>query len=115
MEKGFEYLRKFQPVAAQIVASYDFSMPVNSDSMSPYINRGDIIACSKVNIDDLKPGHIYVVDMDEAAYINRVYEVPGDDGKLNLVSDNAKYPDYCINKSDVYNVYRVIGMIRVVV
>ena len=114
MGKDFICLPQFEPVVAQMAASCDFSMKVNSDCMSPYINRGDIIACSRVQIDGLKFGHIYLVDMGGIAYVNRVYEVPGSEDKIKLVSDNEKYPDYCVNKNDVAGIYRVVGMFRVV-
>ena len=114
MGKDFICLPQFEPVVAQMAASCDFSMKVNSDCMSPYINRGDIIACSRLKDGKLRPGNVYVVDMGGIAYVNRVYEVPGSEDKIKLVSDNEKYPDYCVNKSDVAGIYGVVGMFRVV-
>lgn len=100
-----------KPIVKQF-SKYNFTMLVNTDCMSPYINTGDVIACAEIG-DTIDYGHVYVVDTDGGALIKRVYQVQGNDSVLDLVSENPTYPDFLLDKEKVIGMYRVVGLLRV--
>ena len=100
-----------KPVIRQF-SKYNFTMLVNTDCMSPYINTGDVIACAEIG-DTIDYGHVYVVDTDGGALIKRVYQCEETDTVLNLISENPTYPDFLIDKKKVIEMYRVVGLLRV--
>lgn len=100
-----------KPIVKQF-SKYNFTMLVNTDCMSPYINTGDVIACAEIG-ETIDYGHVYVVDTDGGALIKRVYQVQGNDSVLYLVSENPTYPDFILDKQKIIGMYRVVGLLRV--
>ena len=93
---------------------YDFTLVLNDDSMAPKYWKGDEIALRKVDILDfnyIEWGHEYVIDtMKLGPRFKIIYEK---ESSLVLRScDMERYPDFLVPKSEVYAIYRVVGMIR---
>jgi len=89
--------------------AYDYTMIVKGDSMEPKFEGGDEIAIKKVT-DYIEWGKVYVLDTRDGAVIKRLYDAQE---KYRCVSYNKEYPDFEVNKVDVFGVYRVVGLIRI--
>lgn len=88
---------------------YDCTMIVKGDSMEPKFEGGDEIAIRKV-CDVIEWGKTYVLDTRDGAVLKRLYD-SGD--KFKCVSFNSEYPDFEVNKDDVFGVYKVVGLLRI--
>lgn len=88
---------------------YDCTMIVKGDSMEPKFEGGDEIAIRKVS-DIIEWGKTYVLDTRDGAVLKRLYD-SGD--KFKCVSFNSEYPDFEVNKDDVFGVYKVVGLLRI--
>ena len=88
---------------------YDYTIVVKGDSMEPKFQGGDEIAIRKV-ASVIEWGKPYVLDTADGAVLKRLYDC-GD--KLRCVSFNKDYPDFEVSKSDVFGVYKVVGLIRI--
>lgn len=88
---------------------YDCTMIVKGDSMEPKFEGGDEIAIRKV-CDVIEWGKTYVLDTRDGAVLKRLYD--GGD-KFKCVSFNPEYPDFEVNKDDVFGVYKVVGLLRI--
>jgi repressor LexA len=89
--------------------AYDYTMIVKGDSMEPKFEGGDEIAIKKVT-DYIEWGKVYVLDTRDGAVIKRLYDAQE---KYRCVSYNKDYPDFEVNKADVFGVYKVVGLIRI--
>ncbi len=92
----------------------DFLISVKGDSMFPTYRSGDIVACRKLNKDNLffQWNKVYVLDTDQGALIKRIK--PGkDEENIMVVSDNESYDPFNLHLSHVYNIALVIGQIRI--
>ena len=88
---------------------YDCTMIVKGDSMEPKFEGGDEIAIRKV-CDVIEWGKTYVLDTRDGAILKRLYD---DGDKFKCVSFNPEYPDFEVNKDDVFGVYKVVGLLRI--
>lgn len=88
---------------------YDYTMMVQGDSMEPKYEGGDRIAIRKV-CDYVEWGKTYVVDTADGALLKRIYD-EGD--TIRCVSFNKDYPDFHVNKQNIYGLYKVVGLLRV--
>lgn len=81
-------------------------VPVKGDSMHATIKDGDrVVALMLEDINDLRPGHIYVIaDADDGVVVKRVYR---DGNIIELVSDNEIYPPYKKGLNDIFKFYHV--------
>ena len=89
--------------------SYDYTMVVKGDSMEPKFEGGDEIAIKKVE-SFIEWGKPYVLDTRDGAVLKRLYD---DGDSLRCVSYNDEYPDFSVLKSDIFDIYKVVGLIRV--
>lgn len=99
---------EMRPIIAGI-PSYDFTMSLKGDSMEPKYESGDIIAIRKV-YDYIEWGKVYVLDTADGAIVKRLYDA-GD--KYKCVSYNPEYPEFFVEKSSVFGVFKVVGMLRI--
>lgn len=99
---------EMMPVIAAM-PSYDFTMNIKGDSMEPKYESGDIIAIKKV-YDYIEWGKVYVLDTADGAVVKRLYDA---DDKYLCKSYNPEYPDFYVEKSSVYSIFKVIGMLRI--
>ena len=88
---------------------YDYTIIVKGDSMEPKFEGGDEIAIRKV-AGIIEWGKPYVLDTADGAVLKRLYD-NGD--KFRCVSFNKEYPDFEVSKSDVFGVYKIVGLIRI--
>ena len=96
----------------ELFPSYQFSLAVDTGDMAPYINVGDLIACNEVSMEYIIWGGVYLIDTEGGAMIRRVYESEAK-GKIKLVAENDKYPDFLLEKKKVTAIYKIVGSVRV--
>ncbi|WP_304232102.1 S24 family peptidase [Phocaeicola plebeius] len=92
----------------------DFLIGVKGSSMYPRYNSGDIVACKRLNLQDLffQWNKVYVLDTDQGPLIKRIK--PGTDkGHVTIVSDNKDYEPFELAIDHIYHVALVVGVIRV--
>lgn len=92
-----------------MLPAYDFTISVRGDSMQPAYEGGDILAVKKVE-SFLEWGKVYIVDTCDGVLLKQVYEE--DDEHFRFVSYNNKYKDIIVDKTSVYNFFRIIGSVR---
>jgi phage repressor protein C with HTH and peptisase S24 domain len=89
---------------------YDYTIIVKGDSMEPHYAGGDEIAIRKVTDHYIEWGKVYVLDTRDGAVIKRLYQ---DTNGFRCVSYNKDYPDFIVNRSEVFGIYKVVGLIRI--
>lgn len=98
------------PIIHQI-PSYDFTMFIKGDSMSPRFESGDEIACRRIDQTRfIQWGKVHVLDTTQGFIIKRVYE---DGDKIRCVSYNPAYADFSIPKEDIHSMSLVVGVVSV--
>lgn len=94
----------------QAFPQYDFTIFARGDSMSPSILSGDELACRFINEKSfIQWGRIYVIDTAQGVVVKRLFE-KGD--KIIGRSINQEYPDCIIDKTDVFRLALVVGLVR---
>lgn len=91
----------------------DFLIPVKGVSMHPRFSSGDIVACKRLNMNNIffQWNKVYVLDTDQGALIKRLK--PGSDkDHVLVVSDNESFDPFELDVHNIYNVALVIGVIR---
>lgn len=89
---------------------YDFTILVRGESMAPEYQSGDEVACLYVRESTYTQwGRVHVLDTTQGVVIKRIYD-RGD--MVFCKSDNPRYEDFSIPKSEVFNIALVIGLIR---
>lgn len=92
----------------------DFLIRVDGDSMYPKYQKGDIVACTRVPLNDIwfQWGKVYVVDTRQGALIK--YVEPGNDNEhITLASENQRYKPFSLPLDELNGVALVNGLIRV--
>lgn len=92
----------------------DFLIGVKGSSMYPRYNSGDIVACKRLNLQNLffQWNKVYVLDTDQGPLIKRIK--PGTDkDHVTIVSDNKDYEPFELAIDHIYHVALVVGVIRV--
>lgn len=90
--------------------TYDFTMLIKGDSMYPNYEGGDEVACKRIDSTSfIQWGKVHVLDTAQGIVIKRVYE---DGGDIKCVSYNKEYPDFTIQKEEVYSMSLVVGLLR---
>ncbi len=81
----------------QVNPAHCIRFQITGDSMSPFINNGDMVL---VNTLDTKPrsGHVYAIVLDDELKVKRL--ITKANGGLIIRSDNSAYPDDVINPND---------------
>ena len=91
--------------------NYTFTMRVTGESMQPFINPGDEVACLKIEESSfLQWGHIHVLFTSQGVIVKRIFD-EGDG--IRCVSINDAYPDFVIPKKEIYSYNLVIGLVRI--
>lgn len=98
------------PIIHQL-PDYDFTIPIKGDSLYPKYESGDEVACKRVDQTRfLQWGKLHVLDTSQGVVIKRIYE---DGDKIRCVSYNPEYPDFSIDKNEIYSINLVVGLIRI--
>ena len=93
------------------IPSYDFTMFIKGDSMSPKFESGDEIACRRIDQSRfIQWGKVHVLDTTQGFVIKRVYD---DGDKIRCVSYNPEYADFSIPKEDILSMSLVVGVISI--
>lgn len=93
------------------IPSYDFTMFIKGDSMSPRFESGDEIACRHIDQSRfIQWGKVHVLDTTQGFVIKRVYE---DGDKIRCVSYNPEYADFSIPKEDILSMSLVVGVVSI--
>ena len=98
-----------QPIVKQF-STHDLFFRVQNSAMAPKIIASDIVALQRVGINDSIPGCVYMIDHSKlGTFLRKVIDL-GD--TLRLSAYNSEYPEFTVSKADVYNLARVVGLIR---
>ena len=91
----------------------DFIIRVKGDSMQPTYYSGDLVACQKISLQDIffQWNKTYVLDTDQGPLIKRVRRGT-DDNHILIVSDNASYEPFELDRAQLHAVALVRGIIR---
>ncbi|MBA4500499.1 S24 family peptidase [Bacteroides fragilis] len=90
----------------------EFLIPVKGDSMQPKYYSGDIVACKRLSLDTFfQWNRTYVIDSEQGVLIKRIKQGKDND-HIILVSDNPEYDPFPLEKSRIYSLALVIGVVR---
>lgn len=91
----------------------EFLISVKGDSMYPRYNSGDIVACKKLQLNDVffQWNKVYVLDTDQGALIKRVRKGTFDN-QITLVSENDSYENFELKMNQINSIALVVGVIR---
>jgi len=90
----------------------EFLIPVKGSSMYPKYNSGDIVACKRVPLDTFfQWNKVYVLDTEQGALVKRIKKGETDD-TITIISDNPKYEPFLLQRSKIYAIAIVVGVIR---
>lgn len=87
------------------IPQHDLAFKVRGDSMEPVFENGEIVFVKKTQ--DIHNGQIIAVQINEEAYIKKVYI---NNDHMRLVSLNKEYDDIIANKNDDI---RVVGKVLI--
>lgn len=92
----------------------DFLIRVSGDSMQPTFRSGDLAACKFVQPIDMsfQWGKPYIIATDEGILLKRIYQKGNSRQYLSLVSDNVLYPPLTFPCDQIYQIARVLGVMR---
>lgn len=94
----------------EIFPDYDFTIIIKGNSMEPKYEGGDEVACKRIDSTSfIQWGKVHVLDTAQGILIKRAYE---DGEKIRCVSYNPEYPDFSIEKSEIYSMSLVVGLVR---
>ena len=89
---------------------YDFTIIIKGSSMEPKYEGGDEVACKRIdNTSFIQWGKVHVLDTAQGIIIKRIYE---DGEKIQCTSYNPEYPDFSIQKEEIFSMSLVVGLIR---
>lgn len=94
----------------KVFPEYDFTIIIKGDSMEPKYEGGDEVACKRIDSTSfIQWGKVHVLDTAQGILIKRTYE---DGEKIRCVSYNPEYPDFSIDKDEIYSMSLVVGLVR---
>lgn len=99
------------PVVSQF-PSTDLHYFVGSDAMSPYLCPSDVLALKRVPCEHIINGEIYVINTKTNGMIERFVYEDGDEFMLKASPGQARYTPMRIRKDEIFNLYRILGLIR---
>lgn len=90
----------------------DFMIEVSGDSMTPHLSSGDVIACTILRDSRfIQWNRIHVIATREQGLLVKRLAPSSDDGCLQAVSDNPKYPPFSIPKDEITGLALVVGSV----
>lgn len=89
---------------------YDFTIIVRGESMEPEYQSGDELAGIYIkNTSFIQWGCAHILDTAQGIIVKHIYD---DDENILCKSENPRFSEFKIHKSEVYNIALVIGLIR---
>jgi len=91
----------------------EFLIPVKGSSMQPKYNSGDIVACKRLQLQDIffQWNKVYVLDTDQGVIVKRIRKGTNDKS-VNIISDNPAYDPFELSLNKIHSIAIVIGVIR---
>lgn len=91
----------------------EYIIRVSGSSMYPKYSSGDLLGCKTVNDHSFfQWGKVYVLDTDQGPMVKRLFPVNDNSEILECRSDNKEYPPFPINKSSIFKIAIVLGVLR---
>ena len=92
----------------------EYIIRVSGSSMYPKYSNGDLLGCKRItDTTFFQWGKPYVLDTDQGVMVKRLFPVKENADALECHSDNKEnYPPFIINKSSIYKISIVIGVLR---
>jgi repressor LexA len=92
----------------------EYIIRVSGSSMSPKYSNGDLLGCKRItDTTFFQWGKPYVLDTNQGVMVKRLFPVDENSEALICHSDNKEnYPPFVINKSSIYKISIVIGVLR---
>ncbi|WP_158498637.1 S24 family peptidase [Martelella endophytica] len=87
-----------------------YALPVIGDSMDPTITSGSFVFIDTGHTTPV-PEDIYAINYGDGLMVKRIALVPRSD-KVRVISDNSRYPDYELLRTDVEVYGRVIAVFQ---
>lgn len=87
---------------------------VNTMAMYPHFHQGDILALKRISKNvPIVNGEVYAVDTIELGILFRFVYDRGDHIELRSDKQNMEhYESFRVPKADIYNLFRIVGLIR---
>ncbi len=91
----------------------DFLLRVKGDSMTPKFNGGDIVACRKIDLSQIRWQYhrIYAVSTNSQGILIKRVEASEEPNAVTCVSENRAYPPFDIPMEDINALALVIGAV----
>lgn len=90
----------------------DFMVRVSGDSMVPYANNSDLVACRMLDSATFfQFGKVYVIGTSQGLLV-KVVQQAHDSNSIALHSYNPAYADFTIPKSEIKEVAMVLGIVK---
>lgn len=90
---------------------YDYTIIIKGNSMEPKYEGGDEVACKRIDRTSfIQWGKVHVLDTAQGVIIKRIYE---DGERIKCVSYNPEYPPFSIDKSEIFSISLVVGLLRI--
>lgn len=95
-------------------ASFDMYYEVKQDAMMPDYLPGDILALQAIPAGAKIPnGSPAIIDTKQVGFIFRLVYDRGTSYELKVKNHNSQYEDEFWDKSEIFRLYRVVGMVRI--
>ena len=99
--------------AVQQFPKTDLYYTVQTMAMYPHLHQGDIVALKTVKRwTPIVNGELYAIDTIDLGILVRFAYDRGDKIELRSSEDEKRFESFTIEKNDIYNIFRVVGLIR---
>lgn len=88
-----------------VVPDHDFAVRVNGDSMEPVFNNGQIIYVNKLDNTEVRNNQFVIAEVDGEFFVKKLRM---ENGNVQLISLNKKYPNITIHE---YNDFAIRGVV----
>lgn len=99
--------------AVQQFPKTDLFYTVQTMAMYPHLHQGDILALKAVKRETpIVNGELYAVDTIDLGILVRFTYDRGEQIELRGSEDEHRFEPFFVKKQDVYNIFRVVGLVR---
>ena len=90
----------------------DFAIGINGDSMSPLYEDKSFIICKKISVNEMIWEGVYLITVNGSSMVKRIYPSINP-GCILCRSDNPRFRDFDILKSDITSIAKILSSIRI--